>query len=214
MKKAGSCGIVFIGLLLAVSLAAVADSLSPDLILVNGKLFTGVRPKSYAQAISIRGDRVVAVGDSTVIEASAGPSTRRIDLGGRTVIPGINDAHQHIGVRPANTIEVVTKGPPDSWPTMRQALAAAVTQAPTGSWLQGVIGPAIFHDPTVRRSALDAIAPNNPVMLITFSGHGAILNSAALLRLGLREDQENPVGGSYGRSPDGRRGARLRNFAA
>jgi hypothetical protein len=78
MKKVGPCCIVVSVSLLAVSLPAISDSLSPDLILVDGKVFTSAPSKPYVQAITIRGDKVVAVGDSSMIEASAGPSTIKL----------------------------------------------------------------------------------------------------------------------------------------
>jgi len=64
-----------------------------DTVLLNGKVFTANDAQPWAQALAIAGDRVVGVGDSATIEALAGPSARRIDLAGRVVVPGFNDAH-------------------------------------------------------------------------------------------------------------------------
>ena len=68
---------------------------SPDLILLNGKIFTSDSAHPYVQALAIRGERIVAAGSTKEIGALAGPQTKRIDLGGRVVIPGIDDAHYH-----------------------------------------------------------------------------------------------------------------------
>jgi predicted amidohydrolase YtcJ len=65
----------------------------PDIILFNGKIFTSIAAHPYVEALVIRGDRIVATGDTKTIQAMAGPKTNAIDLHGGTAIPGINDAH-------------------------------------------------------------------------------------------------------------------------
>jgi hypothetical protein len=68
----------------------------PDVLLVDGKVFTSDSTLPWAEAIAIRGDRIVAVGTTTVIRALAGPTTQVLELGGRVVLPGFNDAHDHV----------------------------------------------------------------------------------------------------------------------
>lgn len=76
---------------------------SPDTVLVNGKVFTSNPSQPWAEALAVSGERVVAVGDSATIGGAAGGSTRRIDLAGRVVIPGLNDAHLTLsGATPAS----------------------------------------------------------------------------------------------------------------
>ena len=67
----------------------------PDTVLVNGKIVTVDDMFSIAQAVAIRGERVVAVGDTAKVRGMAGPNTRVVDLGGKTVIPGLIDSHAH-----------------------------------------------------------------------------------------------------------------------
>src|SRR5262245_1897533 len=86
--------------LFSISIVACAGVSAPDAVLVNGKVFTANPAQPWAQAIAIKGDRVIAVGDTPAIAALAGSSTRRLDAGGRTIIPGINDAHQHVAIVP------------------------------------------------------------------------------------------------------------------
>src|SRR5262245_24416318 len=81
-------------------LGACAGGPRPDTVIVNAKVFTSNPLQPWAQAIAIAGDRIVAAGDSDTIAAMAGSSTRRIDAGGRTIVPGFNDAHTHIFVMP------------------------------------------------------------------------------------------------------------------
>src|SRR5512144_996093 len=88
-----------IGTLLAVAGAGAticAQQPAPDLVLSNGKIVTVDDRFSIAQAVAVRGDRIVAVGSNADINRLAGPGTRRIDLGGRTVTPGLIDNHMHL----------------------------------------------------------------------------------------------------------------------
>jgi hypothetical protein len=73
-------------------------------ILFNGKIFTA-EGQQFVEALTIQGDRIAAVGNSEQIRKLAGSPTRLIDLRGRVVIPGLNDAHNHIRIRPANRVD-------------------------------------------------------------------------------------------------------------
>jgi predicted amidohydrolase YtcJ len=185
----------------------------PDLILLNGKIFTSDAAHPYVQALAIRGERIVATGDSAKIKALAGPQTRQIDLGGRTVIPGINDAHDHIGLGPPGAVELDLKTEDPTWSQLKEAIATAAAKAPKGTFIFTDIGPIVFHDPSIARDTLDRLAPNHPLILYTLTGHAAILNSAALAKAGVREDQQDPVGGRYERSADGKLTGVLREYA-
>jgi predicted amidohydrolase YtcJ len=185
----------------------------PDLVLFNGKIFTSDALHPWVQALAIGGDRIVATGDSARIKALAGPGTKQIDLAGKTVIPGINDAHQHIGVSPpADDLDLKTEDP--NWSQLKAAIIVAVAKTPKGTLIDATIGPAIFHDPSIAREALDRLAPDHPVILITLTGHADILNSAALAKLGIRENQQDPMGGRYERSANGKLTGVLREYAS
>lgn len=80
---------------------------APDTVLVNGRIFTSNPSQPWAQALAIRGERVIAVGDTAAIEAEAGASTRRIDLAGRVVVPGLNDAHLALSGATTATVRVL-----------------------------------------------------------------------------------------------------------
>lgn len=200
--------------LLACTLASAAQEPAPDLILYNGKIFTSDAAHPYVKALAIRGDRITATGDSTKIIALAGPKTRRIDLGGRTVIPGINDAHNHVEVSPADTVDLQFKSLDPTWTEVKQALgSSAVARAPKGAFVRAYLGPSVWKNPEVTRDALDKLVPDHPVILF-ITDHASILNSAALDRLGIREDQANPLGGRYERFADGRLTGVLREYAS
>jgi predicted amidohydrolase YtcJ len=212
MLRRFSCAVVGLPLVLLCYEVAAKTS-PPDLVLLNGKIFTSDATVPHAEALAIRGDRIVAIGGTQKVEALAGPATRRIDLGGRTVIPGINDAHAHLDVEPKGLVELQFKNHSPSWADVTEAVAAAVRQAPKGTILQGEVGAAVFYGTEATRDSLDKLAPDNPVILVTFTGHAAILNSAALARAGIRENQPDPAGGRYERTPDGRLTGTLREYA-
>jgi predicted amidohydrolase YtcJ len=194
--------------------AAESQQAAPDLVLLNGKIFTSDAAHPYVQALAIRGERITATGDTAKIRAIAGHHTKQIDLGGRTVIPGINDAHVHLSISPpSNRIDLQFKDPDPDWPEIKAAIAATLVKAPKGTLIQGEIAWKVFHDLAVNRDTLDQVAPNNPVILETFPGHAWIVNSSAMAQFGIREEQPNPVGGRYERSPDGRLTGVIREYA-
>jgi predicted amidohydrolase YtcJ len=191
---------------------AHASASAPDIIVVNGNIFTAGN-REYVQALAIQGERIQAVGDSKEIRGLAGPSTRLINLGGRVVIPGLNDAHNHMRIRPANWVDLQFAGPVPQRPELMQAIRDAVSKYPPGTFIAATIGTAIFRDTTVDRSSLDRVSPNDPVILTTFTGHAAILNSAALTKLGISENEADPLAGRYERTQDGKLSGVLREYA-
>lgn len=205
-----ACSVLILSL---VGTLAAARQAAPDLILFNGKIFTSDAARPYVQALAIRGDRIVATGASARVRALAGRHTKQIDLGGRTVIPGINDAHNHLDISPPDRIDLNLNSPNPDWPEMKAAIAAAVLKAPKGTLIEGEMAWKIFRDISVDRNALDEVAPNNPVILQTLTNHALILNSAALARAGIREGQPDPVGGRYERSPASRLTGVIREYA-
>jgi len=191
-----------------------AQQQPPDLILLNGQIFTSDAAHPYVQALAISGERILATGDSTKIKALAGPQTRQIDLAGRTVIPGINDAHDHIDLDPPHVVRLSLNTPDPTWNQLKDAISAAAAKTPKGTFILADIGPIVFHDTSVARNALDQVAAANPVILTTLTGHAAILNSVALTQAGIRDDdQPDPLGGRYERAPDGKLTGVLREYA-
>lgn len=198
-------------LLLAALLGLVgpttAQTAAPDIILTGGKIFTADLARPYAQALAVRGERIIAVGSTAAISKLAGPATRRIDLRGRTVVPGFNDAHTHLP--PGGSVAHYFDFPAAEMipgPTAKQVLdtlAAMVQRLPAGTPLQGEIGLQVLLNPQVRRAELDLVAPKHPVVLSVPWGHGSIANSLALRRMNISDDDEKaPLGGSYGRVAD------------
>jgi predicted amidohydrolase YtcJ len=190
----------------------LAATPAPDTILFNGKIFTA-EGRQFVQALAIHGDRIAAVGDSEQIRKLAGSLTKLIDLGGRNVIPGLNDAHNHMRIRPADLVDLQFNGPNPKRPELMQVIANAVLRYPAGTFLSATISTAIFRDTTVDRASLDLVAPSHAVILTTFTGHASILNSAALTKLGIGENEPDPLGGRYERSENGKLSGVLREYA-
>lgn len=176
----------------------------PDLILTNGKIYTSDTSRRFVQAIAIRGQRIQAMGTSAAIQKLAGPSTRIITLNGRLVIPGINDAHDHVGYGAPVSRFIAFSEPLLPGPGLAQvldSLKAAVQQVPEGTVIQAHIGLRMLEDSAARRFALDKVAPDHPVILNVPWGHGTIINTRAMQLLGISETEPDPVGGAYERRP-------------
>ena len=193
---------------------AFGTTTAADLILFNGKLFTADPAHPTAEAIAVRGDRILAVGSDAEIKKLADTHTKLIDVQGHTVIPGLNDAHAHLSLVPGNQVDLETESYDPGWTDVKDAVAKAIVKAPTGAFLSGTIGTTIFYDPSIDRTALDKISLDHPLMLGTFDGHALILNSAALERLGIGEDVRDPAGGRYERDAHGRLTGVVREYAS
>src|SRR5688572_18580432 len=170
--------------------ALLAQQAPADVILTNGKIITVDERFSIAQAVAVRGDRIVAVGGDQDIARLAGPATRRIDLRGRAIIPGLIDNHMHL-LRAGTTWRWEVRW--DGVGSRKQALEllrARAAAAPAGEWIYNLGGWAIeqFADDSkpLTREELDRVAPGNPVLLQA-SYYEAYLNSRALQTLGIEE---------------------------
>jgi len=194
--------IIFLTALFAFSVQGLHAS--AGLVMLSGKVFTGDPAKPFAEAVAISGDRIIAVGTNKEVESFAGPTTRRIDLQGRVVVPGFNDAHFHfMPDRPGFHLQFKTQEP--SWGETLEALKDAVQKTPKGEWIFGLIGINVLSDKSADRFALDRVAPQNPVLLRSYYGHGYIINSMAMSPLKLTEDEPDPVGGYFERAGDSKR---------
>jgi predicted amidohydrolase YtcJ len=200
MEALMSKRLVAIGLGILVTVRVFA---APDLILFNGDVFTADARHPHAEAFAVEDGRFIAVGTDAAIRALAVPSTRLVDAGGRRVIPGIIDAHIHVdSPMPGRSIDLA--GPPFPGPTADETLAAVAAAVKAGpGWLSGVTGYPVFNDSRDWRSALDAVAPTNPVLLVGCCGHAMMLNSRAMEALGIADDIQDPIGGRWGRTATG-----------
>lgn len=175
--------------------ASITTAQEPDadIILTNGKIITVDDRFTVARAVAIRGDRIVAVGTDEEIAWLGGPSTRRIDLGGKAVIPGLIDNHMHL-LRAGRTWqrEVRWDGIGSRAGALERLRARANEVAP-GEWVFNLGGWTIdqFSDDSspFTRDELDAIAPENPVLLQA-AYYETYLNTRAIEALGLEARTE------------------------
>jgi predicted amidohydrolase YtcJ len=177
-----------------------------DLILSNGKIITVDDQFSIAQAVAVRGDRIVAVGTNEEVNRLQGANTRRIDLQGRAVVPGLIDNHAHFQEEGAYwALELRLDGVDSRRQALEMIRAKAKARGP-GQWVYtlGGFSPDQFADDSkpFTRQELDQVAPDNPVLL-QFTRVETYLNSKAIEALGLdkmtdpwikRDDNGRPTG--------------------
>jgi predicted amidohydrolase YtcJ len=173
--------------------------LTPDIVLINGHIFTAVGTTSFVQAVAITGERISATGTTEEISKQAGPSTQVIDLNGKVAVPGFNDAHTHFSPEwVGKTLEF--KGMEPSWQEVFLAIRDAVDKEPPGKTIRGAIGAQAFFDRECTPTKLTEIAPNHPVILHTWTPHAAIMNSAMAKKLEVDEKEPPVLGGFFGKS--------------
>jgi len=186
-----------------------------DLVIVNGKVFTAVSGAPFAEALAIRGERIVEVGPTAAIRKFAGAETRVIDARGRLVVPGFNDAHTHPDTPPPG-VRIAQGDTPMPDPTFKEVqklVAEAVATNPKGTWIFGEIGATIIDDAEATRFSLDEVSKDHPVVLRAWTGHGTFFNTAAMKVLGLSETEPDPPGGFFGRLRKGGSNRTLSGFA-
>jgi predicted amidohydrolase YtcJ len=189
-----------LSILLSVVLLGLAVPQRPnaaaDLVLLNGNIYTVNEKMPHAEAVAIKGDRIVFVGTNASVKPFQGPNTRVVDLHGATVVPGMTDAHYHflgVGQREMNlNLEGLT--------TLEDFLAKVkerVDKAKPGEWITGRGWIETFwkNQAFPTRWDLDKISPNNPVILGRSDGHGAVANSLALKAGGVTKETKDPFGG-------------------
>lgn len=196
-----------LGLFILTGFVNKSFSQSADIILYNGKIFTADESSPFVTAIAIKGNKVLATGANAVIKKLATSKTKQIDLEGKTVVPGFNDQHDHAAFEQSPVPvkyeyhELNWEGP--SKVAVLDSIASLMPRAKPGEWIAGMIGTIVLTDTSMRRS-LDSIAPNNPVSLQTWWGHGLVTNLQGLEAAGLNDAGQDPLGGWYRRNGEGK----------
>ena len=192
-----------------------------DLVLTNGRVVTVDESLPEAQAIAIKGDRIVGLGSSADIRRYVGPSTGVIDLHGQLAVPGLTDGHAHfLGVGEAQlNLNLMST---TSWEQIVEMVAQAAKTAKPGEWIVGRgwhqekwtsrPQPNIEGFPT--HASLDAVSPNNPVVLTHASGHASFVNAKAMEVSGITKSTPNPRGGEILKDAGGNPTGLLRETAS
>ncbi|MGE5813721.1 MAG: amidohydrolase, partial [Acidobacteriota bacterium] len=198
-----------IGFLTAVTTARAQGGSGPagqsaDLIMQNARIYTVNTTQPVAEAVAVRGDRIMRVGRSADVLALRGPATRVIDLQGATVVPGLTDAHGYfIGL--GQSLQRLDFRGTTSYDQIVEMVRKAAAQARPGEW---ILGRAWDQNdwpekqfPTADK--LDAAAPHNPVYLTRVDGHAGLANHRALAAGGVTRDTKDPDGGEIIRDKNG-----------
>lgn len=189
--------------ILVLAVSALAEQ-PATLVLRNANIYTVDDAAPHADAIAVRGDRIVFVGANGGVAAYIGPETRVLDLKGATLVPGLTDAHYHflgVGSRELSFNLEGTRSLEDLLQRVRQRVA----KHKPGEWIVGRGWIETFWNPPQfpTRWELDKVSPNNPVLLNRADGHGAVANSAALKIGSIDRNTPNPFGGEIVRDKTG-----------
>lgn len=193
--------LIFVSALLLTLSTTVPQAQLADLVFQNGNIYTANDKLPRAEAVAIKADRIAFVGSNEEVRKFIGPKTKVIDLQGNTVLPGFADAHQHlsgVGFREMTlNLEGIT-----SLADFLQKVKTRVGQAKPGDWVTGRGWIETHWQPPTfpTREDLDAIAPNNPVILTRADGHASVVNSAALKLAGIERTTANPFGGEISKN--------------
>jgi predicted amidohydrolase YtcJ len=172
------------------------------LILTNGKVYTADARGTLAEAVAVEGSRIVAVGTSREIAARYA-AARTIDLKGRLVTPGFNDAHLHFLGGGLSLLRVDLVGA-KTLAEAKARVAARVRELPAGAWVTGRgWDHTLWGGAWPTKRDLDEVAPNNPVVLQRVDGHIAWANTLALKAAGVTRETRDPQGGEILRDPNG-----------
>lgn len=199
---------------LAACLACACGQGAPDpaadLVLTGGTVHTVVEDGPAAEAIAIHGDRILAVGTEGEIAKLIGEGTEVIDLSGATAIPGLIESHGHfLGM--GDRLRQVDLAGAQSWEEVVDLVAAAAAGAEPGSWVRGrgwhqekwSSAPADAFKGFPVHKALSRRTPDNPVLLAHASSHAALVNAAAMERIGVDRRSASPEGGEIVLGPEG-----------
>ena len=179
----------------------------PDLILFNGPIITVDARDRIAEAVAIRGDKIIAIGDAHSIASLAGPDTQRIDLDGRTVTPGLLDAHAHFSPSQFNRPDILDLSYPGvkSIQDVQRAIARLAKETPAGQWIQGRSWDEgkFTERRLITAEDLDEIAPDHPIWLSHTTGHYGVANRAALGLAKIHRETSDPSSGTIDRDASG-----------
>ena len=182
---------------LLLALSAPHPPLDPaDLVFNNGNIYTVNDRQPHAEAVAVRGDRIVFVGSNRDAQKYIASNTRVVDLHGNTVVPGLTDSHHHLSGVGFREMTLNLEGTT----TLEDFLAkikARADQTKPGEWISGRGWIETFWKPPVfpTRFDLDKVTPNNPAFFTRADGHALVANTAALKLSGIDKNTASPFGG-------------------
>ena len=183
------------------------------LLLFNGKVFTADARGTIAEAVAVEGERIVAVGTTRDLRARYAP-VREIDLAGRLVTPGFNDAHIHFAGGGLSLLRVNLNGS-KSLEEAKRRVAGRAAEVKPGVWITGRgWDHTLWGGQWPTKADLDSVAPRNPVFVQRVDGHVSWANSLALQQAGITRETQAPSGGEILRDANGEPTGILKETAA
>ncbi|MBI2956189.1 MAG: amidohydrolase family protein [Acidobacteria bacterium] len=197
---------LLIAVLLLLSAPPLAAQAAPraEFVLTDGRIYTVDPQLGVVEAIAISQGKIVAVGTSVEIRHWVGPQTRVVDLEGKFVLPGFNDAHTHFGSAGLGKLTVDVEGT-RSLAEFQERIRSRLAEFAAGEW---VTGRGWDHSLWVEnriptRYDLDAVSTTHPLLFGRVDGHSVVVNSLALEKAGVTRDTPNPQGGEIVRDERG-----------
>ncbi len=185
---------------------AFAQTVDEDVVIVaNGNILTMNPNQPTASAIAFKEGRILEVGDLAAVKKAAGKSYEYVDLEGKTVVPGFIESHDHL-VQYGATLTFLDITP-FACPTLKEALHKLKQQGVSDEdgWIYAwAVDPTLYKEKRgPSRWELDELFPDTPVFIFHMSGHGAYVNSKALVKAGVTKDTPDPVGGEFEKDENG-----------
>ena len=205
-----------VALFLSVPGMAASETSTPpaDVIITNARIYTMNPANQWAEAVAIRGEKIVAVGDRKQIDIYRGPSTKVIDAGQRLVLPGFTDCHIHFMDGSLGLTRVDLNGA-SSVEEIQKRVKAYADAHPNETWIQGMgwTYPTFAPSGLPDKKILDAVVPDRPVFLVAFDGHSSWANSKALAMAGIDRNSADPANGKIVRDEKGEATGALKEAA-
>lgn len=182
---------------------ALAQESTADSVYLNGNIYTVDEGFSTAEAIAIKGQYIIGVGSNDDVRKFIGTSTKVIDLGGKTVVPGLIEGHMHYPGEGQKLLQLDVFWKPKD--VILELVKAEADRLPDGEWITGNgWNQEVWDVPEFpTKEDLDSVAPNNPVALKRTCGHATWVNSMALELGGITKDTPNPQGGEILKDENG-----------
>ena len=206
-----------VALLATITIAAQDKKMStaaPDVIFVNANIWTGVAAQPHATALAVSKGHITAIGSDAEVKKLVGKTTQVIDLAGKFVMPGFNDAHLHFASGGMTKLQVELAGT-KSLEEMKSRIAEKAKTAHPGEWILGRGWDQTKWTKEVlpTRQDIDAVTAGHPAYFGRADGHIAIANSAALKAAGITRDTKPPAGGQIDHDANGEPTGILRESA-
>ena len=187
--------------------------MTADLVVANARVLTMDPARPRAEAVAVRGGRIIAVGDRATVADLSGPATRTIDAAGATVLPGFIEAHMHVFPGGAGLASLQLEGV-HGLEALARSVRAWATAHPDDPIIYGVSAPYHILPEPLTRHHLDQVLPDRPLGLHAFDGHTVWANTRALEVAGLLHGRTLPPGNEIVMGPDGLATGELREPAA